>query len=242
MFQSIRYEKGAGVATITLDRPQVHNAIDLHMRDELWEALQAVRDDPEVRCALFLGAGEEAFSSGADVRDFGTAPSVQAARSARQQRDLWGLLLRLEKPAIAAIRGYAWGAGLEMALLCDIRIAAADASLTLPEVNLGYIPAAGGSQLLPRTIPSGPALQMLLTGHPIDASTALRLGLVQRVVPVEMLLPEARALALRLAALNPQAVAAVKRSLLAALDLPLAQGMALETRLAQHLAANGLVK
>jgi enoyl-CoA hydratase/carnithine racemase len=236
VFETIRYEKDGGVGRITLDRPQQHNAIDLQVRDELWEALQAVRDDPEVRCVLFLGAGDEAFSSGADLHDFGRAPSVLQARAARQQRDLWGLLLTLEKPLVAAIRGYAWGAGLELALLCDIRIEADDASLCLPEVGLGYVASAGGSQLLPRTIPSAAALEMLLTGQPIGAERALQLGLMHRVYAAQRLLAEAESLARRLAQLPPAAVAAAKQSLLAALDLSLAQGLALEARLAQRLA------
>ncbi|HZP26701.1 MAG TPA: enoyl-CoA hydratase/isomerase family protein [Dehalococcoidia bacterium] len=236
MFQAIRYEKGGGVARITLDRPQRHNAIDLPMRDELWQALQALQDDPDVRCALFQGAGDEAFSSGADLQDFGSAPSVLQARAARQQRDLWGFLLTLEKPLVAAIRGYTWGAGLELALLCDIRVAAEDASLCLPEVGLGYISSAGGSQLLPRTILPGPALELLLTGRPIGAERALELGLVQRVFPAERLLVEAESLATRLANLSPAAAAAARRALLAALDLPLAQGLAFEAQISCRLA------
>lgn len=217
----VLYEKLNGVARLTLNRPQALNAVNLAMRDELWMLLQAVRDDPDVRAVLFRGAGERAFCAGADVKEFGTAPSFVAARRARRERDLWGLMLALPKPLVAAVHGWALGAGCELSLLCDLRIAADDARFGLPEVNLGYIPSAGGTQTLPRVIPRGVALQMILSGEPVDAATALRLGLVHRVVPRERLESEALALAERLAALPPAYVAAVKRAVNDARDLPL---------------------
>src|SRR5215204_706970 len=171
----VLYEKSAdGVATITLNRPAALNAVNLAMRDALWELLLAVRDDPDVRVAILRGAGEQAFCAGADVKEFGSAPSVVEARRARQQRDLWGLMLEMETPLIAQIHGWALGAGCEMSLLCDLRIAAEDARLGLPEVTLGYIPSAGGTQTLPRTVAASDAMRMILSGEPVDAATALR--------------------------------------------------------------------
>ncbi len=117
--------------------------MNMAVRDELWSALLAVRDDPDVRVAIFRGAGERAFSSGADVSEFGTAPSYVESRRARSDRDVWGLMLSIMKPMVAAVHGYAYGAGCELSLLCDIRIAADDARFALPEVTLGYIPSAG---------------------------------------------------------------------------------------------------
>lgn len=232
----VRYEKLGGVARLTLNRPQALNAVNLAMRDELWVLLQAVRDDPDVRAVLFRGAGERAFCAGADVKEFGTAPSFVEARRARRERDLWGLLLALPKPLVAAVHGWALGAGCELSLLCDLRIAAEDARFGLPEVNLGYIPSAGGTQTLPRVIPRGVALQMILSGEPVAAATALQLGLVHRVVPRERLEAEALAAAERLAALPPAYVAAVKRAVNDGLDLPLPLALRREAEIAAVLA------
>jgi len=236
---TILYEKREGVARVTLNRPAVLNAINMRMRDELWEVATAIRDDPGVRVVIFKGAGDRAFSAGADISEFGTAPSYVESRRARHQRDLWGLILSLEAPLIAAIHGYALGAGIELALCCDLRIASDDARLGLPEVGLGYIPSAGGTQTLPRHVPPGIAMQMILTGDPIDASTALRHGLVQRVVPHERLYDEAESLARSLASRAPLALRLAKRAVVNGLELPLAAGLALERRLAQRALAGG---
>ncbi|MBI1886715.1 MAG: enoyl-CoA hydratase/isomerase family protein [Chloroflexi bacterium] len=237
-FETIAFEKDGGIVWVTLNRPEVLNAVNLRMRDELWEAAQAVRQDPDVAVVIFKGAGERAFSAGADISEFGTAPSYVEARRARRERDLWGLLLGIEKPLIAAIHGHALGAGLELPLCCDFRIASEDTRLGLPEVGLGYIPSAGGTQTLPRTVPPGLAMDMILTGDPIDAREALRLGLVQKVVPRERLYPEAEALARRLMSLAPLALRAAKRALVEGADLPLREALALESRLATRLLAS----
>ncbi|MHB8578196.1 MAG: enoyl-CoA hydratase/isomerase family protein, partial [Dehalococcoidia bacterium] len=136
----VLYEKRGPVAWLTLNRPAALNAVNLAMRDQLWALFNAVRDDPDVRAIVLRGAGERGFCAGADITEFGTAPSYVAARDARLQRDLWGLMLASEKPFIAAIHGWALGAGCEMSLLCDFRVASEDARFGLPEVNLGYIP------------------------------------------------------------------------------------------------------
>ena len=237
MFDTLLYDKQDGIAWITLNRPQVLNAINMRMRDELWDVVQAARDDPEVLVVIFRGAGERAFSAGADISEFGTAPSYVESRRARRERDLWGLMLSLEKPLIAAIHGYALGAGIELPMCCDLRIASEDARLGLPEVSLGYIPSAGGTQTLPRHIPPGVAMHMILTGDPIDAQAALRYGLVQRVVPRRRLYPEAEALAHTLTSRSPLALRLAKRAVLEGLDLPLAEGLALERRLAARALA-----
>lgn len=223
--------KGDGIAWLTLNRPHVLNALNLAMRDELWAALEVVRDDPDVHAAIVRGAGR-AFSAGADISEFGTAPSVIAARRARQQRDVWGLMLSITKPLVAAIHGYAFGAGCEMALCCDIRIAAENARFALPEVALGYIPSAGGTQLLPRTIPPGIAREMILTGAPIDARRALTIGLVHRVVPRAALADETKEIALRLRAQPAHAVRAAKEAIMRGAEMPLEGGLRLEALLA----------
>jgi len=239
MPDALIYEKTAsGLAWITLNRPEVLNAINMQMRDELWDAMHAVRDDPEVRAVIFRGAGDRAFSAGADISEFGTAPSYVEARRARRERDLWGLMLSLDKVLIAAIHGFALGAGIELPMCCDFRIASDDARLGLPEVSLGYIPSAGGTQTLPRHIPPGIAMQMVLTGDPIDAQTAYRYGLVQRVVPRERLYAEGESLAQRVLSQSPEAVRLAKRAIVEGIEMPLAQGLALEARLAARVAAS----
>ena len=231
-FETIAYEKDdAGVARLTLRRPDVLNAVNLQMRDELWSAFEAFRDDPDARVLILRGGGR-AFSAGADISEFGTTPSFVEARRARHERDLWGLLLHLSKPTIAAVHGHALGAGCEMSLLCDLRVASDDAQFGLPEVSLGYIPSAGGTQTLPRTIPPGVALSMILSGDPIDAREAYRLGLVQRVVPRDQLDSAADAWARTLAQRSPQVLSFAKEAVLRGLDLSLADGLALESRLA----------
>lgn len=236
-FDTIIYEKDEhGVARLTLNRPDVLNAVNLQMRDELWSAFHAFRDDPDARVLVVRGAGR-AFCAGADITEFGTAPSYVEARRARRERDLWGLLLHLPKPAIAAVHGYALGAGCEMALLCDLRVASDDAQLGLPEVSLGYIPSAGGTQTLPRTIAPGVALHMVLSGDPIDAQEAYRRKLVHRVVARAELDAAAEAWARALASRPPLALAYAKEAVVRGLDLPLREGLALERRLAGLLLA-----
>ncbi len=232
------YEKTAGgIARLTLNRPDALNAINMAARDELWTALLAVRDDPDVRVAVIRGAGDRAFSAGADITEFGTAPSFVESRRARQDRDVWGLMLSIMKPLVAAVHGYAFGAGCEMSLLCDLRIASEDARFALPEVTLGYIPSAGGTQTLPRAIPPGVAREMVLSGEPIDAARALAIGLVNRVVPFERLDAEAMDVAAKLASLPPAAVAAAKEAMVRGADLPLEQGLRLEAMIAARLSS-----
>jgi enoyl-CoA hydratase/carnithine racemase len=234
---TIDYTTRDGIAWLTLNRPEVLNAINLQMRDDLWAAFDAIDLDPEVGVVIFRGAGERAFSAGADISEFGTAPSYDAARRARLDRDLWGRMRRTQKPLIAAIHGYALGAGCELALLCDIRIASEDARLGLPETSLGYIPTAGGSQTLPRTIGRGLALDMILTAEPITAAQALERGLIQRVVSRDQLDAEAEAMARRLLAAPESAVRLAKRALVEGADLSLHDAIALEGRLRSLLIA-----
>ena len=192
-----------------------------------------MRDDPEVAAVVLAGAGERAFCAGADLTEFGGARSQAVARQVRFGRDVWGLLLSLRAPVVAALHGYVLGAGLEMALLCDLRIASDDAEFSLPEAALGMAPAAGGSQTLPRIVGLSPAMDLLLSARRIDAGEALRLGLIHRVVPRERLQAEATALAQRLAATPRPVMAALKEAVYRGADLPVDQALALEERLAR---------
>ena len=232
-FETLLFHKDKGVAHITLDRPHVLNAYNAQMRDDLWQALEAARDDPEVAAVVLAGAGERAFCAGADLTEFGAAPSQAVARQVRFGRDVWGLWLSLRAPVVAALHGYVLGAGLEMALLCDLRIASDDAEFGLPEAALGMAPAAGGSQTLPRIVGLSPAMDLLLSARRIDAGEALRLGLIHRVVPRERLQAEATALAERLAATPRPVMAALKEAVYRGADLPVDQALALEERLAR---------
>ena len=225
------------VAWLTLNRPDVLNAVNLAMRDELWSALLAVRDDPDIYVAVIRGAGDRAFSAGADISEFGTAPSYVEARRARHDRDVWGLMLSIMKPLVASIHGYAYGAGCEMSLCCDIRIAADDATFALPEVSLGYIPSAGGTQLLPRTVPPGVAREMILSGHPIDAERALAIGLITHVVPRARLAGETAKIAEQLASKPQAALRAVKEAMALGADLPMDQALRIESMIAERLEA-----
>jgi enoyl-CoA hydratase/carnithine racemase len=237
MFATLVYDKDGGIAWVTLNRPETLNAVNLQMRDELWESLHALRDDPEVAVAIFKGAGDRAFSAGADVSEFGTAPSVVEARRARRERDVWGYMLAIEKPLIAAIHGFALGAGIELSMCCDLRVAAEDARIGLPEVTLGYIPSAGGTQLMPRIIRPGVAMGLILSGDTVDAAEALRIGLVHRIVPRDRLYAEAEELARRLMGLSPLALRLAKVAVTQGLDLPLGKGLDLEARLARQALA-----
>jgi enoyl-CoA hydratase/carnithine racemase len=233
-FATIRYEKRGPVAIVTLDRPEVLNAYNVAMRDDLHAVLGAADDDPEVRALVLCGAGR-AFSTGGDVREFGRAPSPLVARAVRWRRDVWGRLLALRAGTIAAVHGWTVGGGMEMALLCDLRVAATDARFALPETGLGMIPGVAGTQTLPRTSGLGRALDLVLSGRELDARAALAAGIVQRVVPPAHLMSAALALARRLADLDPRLVAAARRAVRAAHDLGAAEGRALERRLALAL-------
>lgn len=234
---AILYEVRDGAGWITLNRPYVHNAIDLDVRDQLWELLEVIALDDEIGAVVFRGAGEHAFSSGADLRDFGTAPSLVEARRGRRELDLWGRLAYFEKPLIAAVHGYAFGAGCELSFLCDFRIASEDARFALPEVGLGYLPTAGGTQTAPRLLGIGRALDLILTGQPISARRAYEWGLVHEVVPRAKLDETAFALARRLVTRPAPALRATKAAVLQGLDLTLQEGLELEASMRLRLAA-----
>ena len=230
-FDTIIYDSRDGIAHIRLNRPHVRNAFNVAMRDDLFQALQAVKDDSDVRVVIFSGEGAS-FCAGADLTEFGTAPSPTIAREVRWERDVWGLFMGLPKPVIAAIYGYCIGSGVEIAMLCDLRIASDDARFSMPETALGLIPAAGGTQSLPRAVGVPAALDLLLTGRELDASEALALGLVNRVVPADSLLQEAEALGQSLLQVDEGVLQATKASVVQGADLGLEAALDLESRLA----------
>ena len=231
---TIRTGMSDGVLLITIDRPEARNALSQKMSLELCKAWREFRDSDALRVAIVTGAGDKAFCAGADLKELaelyaGMTPVERRERGEREP-GLGGITRNLEvgKPVIAAINGHCLAGGFEIALACDLRVAAEHATFGLPEVKRGIIPGAGGTQRLPRAIPMGLALEMLMTGDPIDARTALRLGLVNRVVPLERLLDEARSLAGRIARNAPLAVQAARYAALRGSHLPLEEGLRLE--------------
>lgn len=229
--QVVQYEKLGAVAHIWLNRPEVLNAYNTVMRDQLYETLGAIADDDEVAAVLVRGRGRS-FCAGADLTEFGTSPSQAIAREVRWQRDVWRRLLELPVPVICAIHGHCIGSGVEIALLCDLRLASADATFAMPEVQLGMIPAAGGTQTLPRSVGLASSLELLFTGKRMVAYEAQRVGLLNRVLPSQEALElEAELLAREMASYEPWAGIA-KRSMREGADLPLVEALEVELRLA----------
>jgi enoyl-CoA hydratase len=233
-FATLRYEKRGAVAWVTLDRPETLNAYDVAMRDDLFAVLGAADEDPDVRVLVLRGRGP-AFSTGGDLREFGSAPSAVLARSVRWRRDVWGRMLALRAATVAAVHGWTVGGGMEMALLCDLCVAADTARFGLPETGLGMIPGVGGTQTLPRRTGVARALDIMLAPRWLEAEEARRVGIVSRVVPAAKLAGVARALARKLAARDPRVVAALRRCVRVAHDGTLAAGIELERRLAAGL-------
>ena len=235
-FSTIIYEKKENIAYVTLNRPKVLNIYNIQMRDDLFQVLSAIKEDSEVRVVIFNGAGDKAFCAGADLSEFLTAPSPIKAREARWARDIWGLFLSVPQPIIAALHGYVLGSGIEIALCCDIRLASEDVRFGLPEPGLGIIPAAGGTQTLPRIIGMGKSLEMLFTNSWIKGEEALRIGLVDHIVIKEELLQTAETKAKKISSLKQIAVRKAKEAITRGLDLNLPNGLYLEKMLATEVA------
>jgi enoyl-CoA hydratase/carnithine racemase len=232
--KKVLYEKRGAIVWLTLNRPDRLNAYNVEMRDDLFAALNAVHADAGVRALVLAGAGT-AFSTGGDVSEFGQAPSPIAARWIRFRRDVWGRLRSLPIPTVAAVHGFTVGGGLEMALLCDLTIAADDTRLCLPETSLGMIPGVAGTQTAPRRLGLGWALDLNMTGRWIDANQALFIGLVAEVVPLKALNRNAHAVATALGRLPREHSAVAKLAVWEGLNSSLADGLELEQRLAQRL-------
>jgi len=223
-------EKYPPLARVTLNRPEVLNALNIEVRDALFDLLPALALDPDVEAVVFAGRGR-AFSAGADVREFGTAPSVIVAKQVRWLRDIWGLLLDFPKLTVAAIHGYAIGAGVELALCLDLRVASAEAVFAVPETAFAMIPGAGGSQTLPRAVGAGRAIDLILSGRRLGAEQALAWGLTDRVVPTGRHLEAAEALAREVLAAGSELVRRAKAAVNIGLNLPLKLGLLLERAL-----------
>ncbi len=230
-FQNLLYEKQGAIAVLTVNRPALRNAVNDETIEELDAALSGVERDSELRALIITGAGDKAFVAGADINELKTRDGVRGRAVTRRRQEVFTRVESLEIPSIAAINGFAMGAGLELAMSCTLRLAASTAKLGQPEVKLGITPGAGGTQRLPRLVGMGRALEMILTGEPVDAQTALAWGLVNRVVEPNELLSEARKLAETLAARPRLAVQYAKEAVLRFADGSLAEGLAHESYL-----------
>jgi enoyl-CoA hydratase len=223
-------ERADGIATVTFNRPRMLNAMNQEMASELAQVVEDVERDAAVRVVIFTGAGDRAFMAGADVSEFPRLTPVGALRLSQQLQALYTRIERSPQPVIAAVNGFAFGAGCELIQACDIAIASENARLGQPEVNLGIIPGAGGTQRLARLVGLHRAKEICLTGDPLDAQEAYRVGIVNRVVPPDRLMAEARAVAEKLAGKSPVTLRLIKQAINEGYSVPLETGLAVESK------------
>jgi len=227
-FKYILYEKSEGIATITLNRPEALNAFSKEVINEILQALEDVRNDENARVVILTGAGEKAFSSGADIKAMKGMNALKARELSQMGEKLCYALENLEKPVIAALNGYALGGGLEVAMACDIRIASENARMGQTEINIGLIPGWGGTQRLTRLVGRTKAKELVLTGKMIDAKTAEQLGLLNMVVPADKFREIVRQFAAELASKAPVALKVAKALINKGADASLDAALALE--------------
>ena len=224
------YEAASGIATITLNRPKVMNALSLALLRELLQAATRAEGNPAIRVLIVTGAGEKAFAAGADIPAFRDMGAAEGLSFLNEIQAVMNGIERLKKPVLAAVNGYALGAGCELAMACDMIYAAETAKFGLPEVNLGIIPGAGGTQRLPRRVGGARAKELIYTGEMIDAQEAYRIGLVNRVFPAPELMAGTRTLAEKIALKGAGAIASAKTAITEGADLDLKRALALEAK------------
>jgi enoyl-CoA hydratase len=230
-YHNLLIDREGGVAVITINRPAVLNAIDAPTLDALRGALLELQHDDGVRVVIVTGSGERAFVAGADINELAIQTPVSGRAHALTGQHVFDLIENLGKPVIAAINGYALGGGCEMAMACTLRVAADTARIGLPEITLGMLPGYAGTQRLARLVGKGNALELTLTGVPVTAAEALRIGLVNRVVPAAALMTTARALAAQLAAQAPIAVRYILSAINQGLEMPFRDACVFEATL-----------
>jgi enoyl-CoA hydratase len=229
-FGTLLLERDGAVAVLTINRPEKRNALNAQVRAELVDALDLLRDDDAVRVLVVTGAGEKAFVAGADIAEFAERTPLEQ-RAAMTGRRVFDEVAAYPKPVIAMIQGFCLGGGCELALACDVRIAADTARLGQPEINLGIIPGGGGTQRLPRVVGTGQAMRLVLSGEIIGAAEALRIGLVDVVHPAAELRERTMEMARGMAAKSPVALRMAKSAVRAAAEMPMTAGLAYETEL-----------
>ena len=227
-YENILLEKKNTIAYVTVNRPKVLNALNMATMEELRAAFHDIKNDVAIRVALLTGAGEKAFIAGADINELARHDAVSAKEYTHRGQSVLNLIENLGKPVICCINGFALGGGCEIALACTMRLASENAKIGQPEVKLGIIPGYGGSQRLPRLVGKGLAMQHVLTGEPISAQEAYRIGLVNEVVAAAELMPRAEAIAHKIIANAPLAVQYAMEAVNKGLDMTLAEGLYLE--------------
>ena len=230
-YQTLLVEKRNRIAFVTINRPDKLNALNAQAKTELKAAFEEIRDDSEVDAVVLTGAGEKGFVAGTDIKELTQLDEQSGKSFSEEGQAVLNLIENLGKPVIAAVNGYALGGGTELALACHIRIASENAKFGQPEVNLGIIPGYGGTQRLARLVGKGRALEMILSGDQIDAQEALRIGLVNKVVPLPDLLKTAEALAAKIISKGQMAVKLALQSVNATHELSLEAGQSLEAEL-----------
>jgi enoyl-CoA hydratase len=230
-YENLKVETRDGVAVVTINRPEKLNALNDRTVEELDAAFTAIGADPQVRGAILTGAGEKAFVAGADIAELSTQSPVDGKERSIRGQKVFDRIENLGKPVIAAVNGFALGGGCELALACHVRVASENAKLGTPEVKLGIMCGYAGTQRLPRLVGKGRALEMLLTGEMVGAQDALRIGLVNRVVPRESLLQEAETLLRQMLANGPVSLRFTLEAVNAGLEMPLREGQYLEATL-----------
>jgi enoyl-CoA hydratase len=230
-FENLLLERDGAVAIVTINRPRVLNALDARTLDELRRVVLDLTADDSVRVMILTGAGEKSFVAGADINELAVQTPTGGREHALTGQHVLELIENMGKPVIAAINGFALGGGCELAMACTLRIAAETAKLGQPEINLGLIPGYAGTQRLSRLVGKGRAMEIILGGMPIGASDAARIGLVNRVVPSDALMAEARKLAAQLATHAPIAMRYIITAINRGLDMPFAESCVFEATL-----------
>ena len=231
MYQTLQVERRNRIAYVTVNRPDKLNALNAQAKAELKESFESIQADPEVDVVILTGSGEKAFVAGTDIKELTELDERKGMAFSEGGQAVLNLIESLGKPVIAAVNGYALGGGAELALACHIRIASENAKFGQPEVNLGIIPGYGGTQRLTRLVGKGRATEMILGGDQIDAQEALRIGLVNKVVPLADLIKTAEALAQKIISRGQVAVKLALEAVNATQKLPLNQGQSLEAEL-----------
>jgi enoyl-CoA hydratase len=231
MFENILFETDGAIAALTINRPDKRNAVNNATVEEIDQALDQVEANPDLRVLILTGAGEKAFVAGADIKELDLRDTILGRTETRRRQEVYTRIEQLEIPSIAAINGWALGTGLELTMVCTLRVASSNAKMGQPEVKLGIIPGAGGTYRLPRLVGMGRAMEMILIGVPVTADEALAMGLVNRVVPPEKLMEEVRTLAKTIAALPKLAVQYAKEAVLRCVEGSLVEGLAHESYL-----------
>jgi len=231
MFENLLYEREGAIGILTINRPQVRNALSNATVEELDKAITMVENEEGLRVLIITGAEDKAFMAGADIRELAQRDFIAGRANTRRRQEVFNRIQELNIPVIAAVNGFALGAGLELALACTLRVASENAKFGAPEVNLAIIPGDGATQRLPRLVGLGRAMEMVLTGEMIDAQEAFRIGLVNKVVPQDQLMATSKEFAAKFIAKSPLAIQLAKEAVNRALDVSLSAGLAHESYL-----------